>query len=223
MSFLPPLTENELMARADSLKGKTLFELARQLNQTLPERLTKNKGLIGQLIESYLGATASNQALPDFIHLGIELKTIPVNQDGMPLETTFISFAPLLSDSNLTWEQSSVYQKLKKVLWIPIEGDKNKLLSEKRIGKPILHSLTETENEQLKADWLELTEMIALGQIEQIRAHFGKYLQLRPKAANGHSLTQAFNQNGDLIYTRPRGFYLRKKFTSSLLSASFKV
>lgn len=217
MTLFYPQTEQALMQKANSMQGKTLLELATELQCQLPDNLKRHKGWIGQLIEAYLGAQAGNLALPDFIHLGIELKTIPVNAQGLPLETTFISVAPLLPQPNLTWEQSAVYQKLKKTLWIPIQGDKNTLLAEKTIGKPCLHDLTEIENQQLKTDWLELTEMIVLGQVEQIKAHFGEYLQLRPKAANGKALTQSINEDGDLIYTRPRGFYVRKNFTFQLL------
>lgn len=216
MSFFYAQTEAELLLRAKSMAGKTIFELANEHHIIVPPNLKRNKGWIGQLMEFYLGAHAGNQALPDFLNLDIELKTLPITADFVPLETTFISFAPLLNRDRPIWERSSVYRKLKKVLWIPIIGAKTQLFSEKIIGDPILHSLTDFENEQLKQDWLELTEMIHLGQIEHIRAHFGDYLQLRPKAANGKSLTQALNKNGDLIYTRPRGFYLRKNFTSQL-------
>lgn len=219
MTFFYPKTEKELIDRANLMQNKTLLELATELNCNLPENLKHNKGWVGQLVESYLGADAGNQSLPDFIHLDIELKTIPVNDEGYPLETTFISFAPLLPETGLTWEKSAVYQKLKKTIWVPIQGNKEIPLAHKKIGQPILHSLTEIENQQLKTDWLELTEMIALGHVQQIKAHYGQYLQIRPKAANGKALTQAINEDGDLIYTRPRGFYVRKNFTSQLLNS----
>jgi DNA mismatch repair protein MutH len=64
--------------------------------------------------------------------------------------------------------------------------------------------------------------MIALGQIENITARHGQYLQLRPKAANGDVLTEATGKNGQVIRTRPRGFYLRKEFTEKILQAFFK-
>ena len=66
-------------------------------------------------------------------------------------------------------------------------------------------------------------EMIALGQIENITAKHGQYLQLRPKAANGDALTEAIGNNGQIIYTRPRGFYLRKEFTNKILQDFFKT
>ena len=64
-------------------------------------------------------------------------------------------------------------------------------------------------------------ELIALGHIETISAHHGQALQLRPKAANGRSLTDAIGQDGTMIKTRPRGFYLRTLFTAELVKKQF--
>lgn len=58
-------------------------------------------------------------------------------------------------------------------------------------------------------------ELVALGQIESITAHHGQVLQLRPKAANGQALTTAIGRQGQLIQTRPRGFYLRATLRSN--------
>ena len=66
-------------------------------------------------------------------------------------------------------------------------------------------------------------EMIALGEVESITAHHGEILQLRPKAANGQALTHAIGRNGEMIQTRPRGFYLRSHFTYSLLRDVFSL
>jgi len=63
--------------------------------------------------------------------------------------------------------------------------------------------------------------LISLGKIDSITARHGQYLQLRPKAANGQALTTAIGRAGQLIQTRPRGFYLRKEFTKMLLKQQF--
>lgn len=56
----------------------------------------------------------------DFAALGVELKTIPVDSLGRPLETTFVCVAPLTGNSGVTRETSHVRHKLKRVLWIPL-------------------------------------------------------------------------------------------------------
>ena len=86
----PPRDEAELLARAEQLAGRTLGQLAGDLGAEVPPDLRHAKGWVGQLIERALGATAGSRAEPDFQHLGVELKTLPVDRRGRPLETTFV-------------------------------------------------------------------------------------------------------------------------------------
>ena len=90
----------------------------------IPDNLKREKGWVGQLLEWHLGAESGSKPQPDFEHLGIELKTIPIGYSGKPLETTFVSVAPLTGVHGLTWEDSHVRHKLSRVLWIPIEGER---------------------------------------------------------------------------------------------------
>ena len=104
-----PTTTAELLDRAEALAGLTLAELALRLQQTLPRSLAKAKGFMGQLMEIALGATASSLPEPDFQHLGIELKTLPLNANGAPRESTYVCTAPLTLSSEIeSWENSRV-------------------------------------------------------------------------------------------------------------------
>ena len=76
------------------------------------------------LLELYLGAMAGSKPEQDFPELGIELKTIPVDAAGKPLETTFVCVAPLTGNSGVTRASSHVRHKLARVLWIPVEGER---------------------------------------------------------------------------------------------------
>lgn len=223
-SVIPsPQTEAELLARAQQLAGKTFAEIAEEISLPVPANLLRNKGWVGTLIELSLGASAGSKAEQDFAHLGIELKTIPVNAAGFPLETTFVCVAPLTGNIGVTWQQSHVQHKLAKVLWIPVEGDRAIPLAQRRVGSPLLWSPSDQEAQQLQADWEELMEMIALGRVEDITAKQGEYLQIRPKAANSKALTEATGRNGEKILTLPRGFYLKKSFTAPLLAKHFMI
>lgn len=212
-----PYDEATLLKRAYGIAGYTLGDLARELGRCVPANLNQDKGWIGILLESYLGASAKSKPERDFTNLGIELKTIPVDKQGYPLETTFVSVAPLVANHGVTWESSHVRYKLQKVLWIPIEGLRTIALKRRRIGRPILWSPSLEEEHALKQDWQELMDMIVLGQIEKITARQGEYLQLRPKAANGKVTTAAIDEQGNSILVRPLGFYLKKHFTASIL------
>ncbi len=100
---------------------------------------------------------------------------------GRPLETTFVCVAPLTGNSGVTWETSHVRHKLKRVLWIPVEGERSIPLAQRRVGSPLLWSPNEEEDRQLREDWEELMDMIVLGQVERITARHGEYLQIDRK------------------------------------------
>ncbi|RDE95509.1 DNA mismatch repair endonuclease MutH [Aggregatibacter aphrophilus] len=210
-------TEQQLLAHAQSIAGMTFDELAQQLQIPVPPNLKRDKGWVGILIEMALGASAGSKAEQDFAHLGIELKTIPINAQGFPLETTFVSLAPLIQNSGVNWQNSHVRHKLSKVLWIPIEGERQIPLAERHIGAPILWQPSPQQEARLRQDWEELMDYIVLGKLDQITARLGDVLQLRPKGANSKALTKGIGKNGEIIDTLPLGFYLRKAFTHEIL------
>ncbi len=214
-----PETEYELLDRAWSIAGLTLEELALQLKRKVPENLLRNKGWVGEMLELVLGATAGSKPEPDFQHIGIELKTIPVKKNGEPKESTHVCIVPMTETQGLNWEDALVRQKLARVLWIPVEvgGD----LAERRIGAPLLWSPSHEEETLLRADWEEFMELITLGDLDQITAHLGEALQIRPKAANSHALAGGIGKLGESIRTLPRGFYLRTSFTGALLARHY--
>ncbi|PSW24283.1 DNA mismatch repair endonuclease MutH [Photobacterium swingsii] len=222
-SPLPPQTEQELLTRAQALAGLTLGELAEQAGIIPPQDLRRDKGWVGQLLEWHLGASAGSKPVPDFIELGIELKTIPIGYHGRPLETTFVCVAPLIGLHGLNWHNSHIRHKLAKVLWVPVEGERDIPLTDRHVGSPLLWQPSPEEEDQLRQDWEELMDMIVLGQVEQITAKHGEVLQLRPKAANNKALTEAYGANGQPIKTLPRGFYLKTHFTAAILAKHFIV
>jgi DNA mismatch repair protein MutH len=223
LSPLPPENEQQLLARAQALAGYNLGELAARAQVSIPKDLKRDKGWVGMLLELYLGAMAGSKPEQDFPELGIELKTIPVDAAGNPLETTFVCVAPLTGNSGVTWESSHVRHKLARVLWIPVEGERQIPLAQRRVGSPLLWQPNQEETEMLRRDWEELMDLIVLGQVEQITARHGEVLQLRPKAANNKALTEAIGDHGQPILTLPRGFYLKKNFTRALLARHFTV
>ena len=216
-----PKTETELLNRAQQLAGMTLGELAAIAGIIPPPDLKRDKGWVGQLLEWHLGATAGSKPVPDFIDLGIELKTIPISYQGTPLETTFVCVAPLIGVQGLQWHNSHIRHKLARVLWVPVEGERDIPLEDRHVGSALLWSPSAEEEAQLQQDWEELMDLIVLGQVETITARHGEVLQLRPKAANSKALTEAYGANGQPIKALPRGFYLKKQFTVQLLQRYF--
>ncbi len=226
-----PSSEQELLERVQSLAGLTLAEVANDAGIKIPKDLKRNKGWMGLLLEHVLGASASSRPEPDFPHLGIELKTLPINSLGKPLETTFVSLAPLIGLVGINWKNSWVRKKLSRVLWVPIicvnpnnnTDEKSIPLAQRQIGSAFIWSPSLEEEQLLAMDWQELIDMIALGEVEKIHGKYGQVLQLRPKAANSKAKTQAFDRHGKPFMTLPRGFYLKTPFTQMLLNKHLRI
>ncbi len=216
-----PANIAQLISNAAALAGFTLGEIAAQLDVKLPADLTRDKGTVGQLLELALGASSGSKAEPDFPHLGVELKTLPIDAHGKPLESTYVCVAPLTDVSGQRWETSWVCRKLQSVLWVPIWAERRLPLAERVIGQAFLWQPDAEQQALLQQDWEELMELIVLGGIDQIRGAHGKALQLRPKAANSKALTNAVGSLGQPIQTLPRGFYLKTSFTSAILRQHF--
>src|SRR5450432_4909207 len=83
-------TLEALLAHARALVGVELGELADGLGLPVPAGLVRTKGWSGQIIEHELGVAPGGTRGPDFAALGVELKTVPVDASGLPLESTAV-------------------------------------------------------------------------------------------------------------------------------------
>lgn len=218
-----PASIDELLVRARSLSGRTLGELARQQGLAAPPDLRRAKGFVGELIERVLGASAGSRAQPDFEALGVELKTLPVDPTGKPLESTFVCSIPLTEIGEVEWASSRVRRKLSRVLWVPVEGMREKPVPERRIGEPLLWSLDPESEAALRFDWEELAGLIGRGDVESISGELGRCLQIRPKARDGSARRRGFDVDGAPFQALPRGFYLRASFTRAILRAHYAL
>jgi DNA mismatch repair protein MutH len=216
-----PASPEELIGRAWRLAGRTVEDVARATGRAPSDDRTGHKGRLGHLLEAALGATAGSAAEPDFPELGIELKTIPVNEAADPHESTWVCSAPVDGSLPPTWEGSVARHKLACVLWIPIVGGKKQPWPERRVGAPLLWSPSDEIDALLRRDYEEIAELMGQGRWDLLTAKLGEALQLRPKAASSRETTLALDAEGGWIETNPRGFYLRRTFTRRILAAAF--
>lgn len=219
MVTLPPepTTEAELLKRARALAGCTLAEVAVAHGVGVPADLRRAKGFVGVLLERELGARAGARAEPDFPALGVELKTLPVNSRGRPCESTFVTTIELAEIGRVEWAASRVYRKLRRVLWIPVEGERRIPVGARRVGEPLLWSPDLEQEAALRFDWEELAGLIGRGAIESITGRLGRFLQVRPKAAHGRVRRVGTDEEGASFLALPRGFYLRAEFTLGII------
>lgn len=217
MTVAPPRDESELLLRLQGLPGRPLGDLAASLAVAPPPAdPRRSKGWTGALLERALGATGASRAVPDFPSLGIELKTVPVDAEGAPLESTFVAtFDPSASD--LRWEASAVRRKLARVAWVAVAADPQTPLLDRRCGAVRLWSPSAGEEAVLRDDYEEIADLAAEGYLERVTAHRGAALQLRPKGRDGGDLRWSLDEEGAPVRVPPRAFYLRRSFTRTIL------
>jgi DNA mismatch repair protein MutH len=212
-----PVSEQELLGRARELTGRSLAEIAAALGVSIAGDGVHTKGKAGALIERALGATGGSAAVPDFPHLAIELKTIPVDPAGRPRESTFVCTLSLADADRAEWSASWVRRKLACVLWMPIITPTGSDARERRLGVPRLWRPSPEQEAVLRGDFDEIMGLIGVGAVDQLTARTGRALQARPKAAHGRVRTAAFGPDDEPVSALPRGFYLRAGFTGALL------
>jgi DNA mismatch repair protein MutH len=206
----PPDDLEELARRAAALEGVRTSALAAALGHEAPVMGVRSKGKVGELVERALGATGGAAARHDFPHLGVELKTIPVDPELRPRESTYVCRIDLATADREEWATSWFRRKLAHVLWVPI-------VDNELVARPFFWSPTAAQERALRLDFEELMGVIGAGHVEDLTARAGVWLQVRPKARDGSERTTGFDRDGDPVRTVPRGFYLRPRFTAALL------
>jgi DNA mismatch repair protein MutH len=217
---IPPRSIDELLERARALhrEDRAVGELLREQGLTASADPVRTKGSAGEILERVLGASGGSSRVHDFPELGVELKTIPVTADRIPLESTYVCTLSLADADSQEWETSWVRAKLARVLFVPLVGPHGIAWRERVVGEPVLWSPTPEQEDVLRSDFDDVVGLIGVGRIEELTAHRGRWLQVRPKARDGSVRTTAFGSDGEAIATVPRGFYLRARFTGALLA-----
>ncbi|MBN9165926.1 MAG: DNA mismatch repair endonuclease MutH [Myxococcales bacterium 68-20] len=216
--MMPPASIDELLERARALTGSAVGAVLRDLGLAASADPVRTKGSAGETLERALGATGGSSQVLDFPDLGVELKTIPVTAEGTPLESTYVCTLSLADAELQEWETSWVRAKLARVLFVPLVGAHKIAWQERVVGAPVLWSPTSEQDDILRADFDDVVGLIGVGRIEELTAHRGRWLQVRPKARDGSVRTLAWGSEGEAIATVPRGFYLRTRFTGALLA-----
>ena len=210
-----PQDESELRERLGRIAGRTMGAIAAGFGIELPPDPRRGKGAVGQLIERALGATAGSRASPDFPGLSVELKTLPIDPDGRPRESTFVSSLDL-GAVDRAWPSSSVRHKLRRVCWVVVEGDPRIPLDQRRCGASFFWSPSLGEEALLRRDYDDILSLVDAG--ARIGGEVGEVLQLRPKGRDARDLRHAVNEEGACVRMPPRAFYLRRSFTAALVT-----
>jgi DNA mismatch repair protein MutH len=212
-------TLEDLLAHARALVGVELGELADGLGLPVPAGLVRTKGWSGQIIEHELGVAAGGARGPDFASLSVELKTVPVTPDLVPLESTAVCQIDPVAIAAESWEASYVRQKLARVLFVALEvPPRARTVGERRVAAVRLWRPDADEERLLRADFeLFVRGFFRRGRSTDITGHLGAALQVRPKGRNAADTRDGYDALGRPARLGKQGFYLRPSFVASIL------
>jgi DNA mismatch repair protein MutH len=203
--------------------GASLADLAEGLGLPVPAGRVRTKGWSGQVVERELGAGDGGVLGPDFAALGIELKTVPVDRQLLPVESTAVCHIDPVTIAGESWATSYARRKLAKVLFVALEvperrGVHEPSVGDRRVVAVRLWSPSPDEEAVLRGDFeLFARDYFRCGRAAEITGHLGKVLQVRPKARRATDVRSAFGADGEPTRIGRCGFYLRPAFVSSIL------
>lgn len=208
-----------LLRHARALVGVTLAELADGLGLPVPVGRVRTKGWSGQIIERELGAGDSTGRGQDFAALGLELKTVPVDAQLRPRESTAVCQIDPIQIAGESWDTSYVRSKLARVLWVALEvPEAASSVGDRRVTAVRLWTPSVVEEALLRADFeLFVRGYFRQGRGDEISGHQGQVLQVRPKGRNAADVRAAFGPDGRPIQIGKSGFYLRPDFVRQIL------
>ena len=214
-----PATLAQLLRHARALVGTSLADLADGLGLGVPVGHLRTKGWAGQIIERELGAGDGAEHGPDFAHLGIELKTVPVTAALVPLESTAVCQIDPIAIAAESWASSYVRRKLARVLFIALEVPARPApVGDRRVAAVSLWSPAPADEALLAADFEHFVQnFFRTGRASEITGHQGKLLQVRPKGRNAADVRRAYGPSGEPILLGKCGFYLRPGLVGRIL------
>ncbi|HLK94046.1 MAG TPA: MutH/Sau3AI family endonuclease [Polyangia bacterium] len=218
----PAETLEALLAHARALVGVELSELADALGLPVPVGAVRTKGWSGQVIEQELGAAVGGARGPDFAALGVELKTVPVDEALVPLESTAVCQIDPVAIAAESWETSYAREKLASVLFVALEvPPAARSVGERRVAAVRLWSPDADEARVLREDFeLFVRGYYRQGRAAEITGHLGTALQVRPKGRDADDLRDGYDAAGRPTRVGKQGFYLRPAFVARILRAA---
>lgn len=186
ISKIKSAEELEKRARLD-LEGKTLAEISDWIRNSDSVTRVSSKAGVGHLIEEgYFGIGKNNVAGADIEHLQVEIKTSPLTMgaDGKlrvkePLSLNIINYQKEHLSNGI--EESSLYKKNRRILFIWYIHDRSKLRSEYVVRYVFLWEMDDAVLAELAPDYRAILDSIRSGNAHGIHQHQHDALTLCPK------------------------------------------
>lgn len=188
------MERNQAKEKGRELIGKDLRKLADELEITVFKDGKKNKGWAGHVIERYLGLPINSAQSPNFGSWELKVVSLKYLKSCVLTikETMAITMIDPYNVLNTDFEQSHLFQKLKKMLIFA------RIWEDEKETKSILHGIYEFDltNEeiinQIKEDYNLVRNTIKEKGFDALTGKMGVYIQPRTKGRGHGSKTRAF-------------------------------
>jgi len=221
--------DDELLLYAKKLEGLKLLELGKSIGRLDLVHRKHTKGLIGQLIEKeYFRIPTNSSENPDFENLGIELKVTPLKvlksgllnvKERVPIK--MIDYFDVYENEN--WEDSKIFKKLNKILFIFYIHDNSLSAIDWQIVRAFIWSPSSIQKKYIQNDYEILRKKILLGERNSEGDH--SFLGNCPKHGKGFnkgnpskSTPSTLRKHPKIKYAEARGYCLRERALDSILS-----
>ena len=195
---------NEVRQALDPAVGVPFKELARALGMSLPKEAKKRKAVGGDIAEALLDIAKNSIPDADLAALGTEVKTIPLNTLSRPREWTKIkAFNPEATLAQPDFRTSSLFGKLRAILFVPIMKTDNDKPDYWYLRPPFLWLPTEAQLESLEADYRTLRDA-ASNIMGLFAGRAGRHLTINTSDTNTASKPES---------EKRRAWWLKAKFT----------
>jgi len=199
------------------LKGKTLREAC---GNSIESHGYTGKGNFGQLLENfYFGIERNSRAEPDFLKVGLELKTSPlkINRKGeySSKERLVLGIINYLKVHNETFETSSFWKKNAHLLLVFYLHDKHKDLLDYFIKIVGSWKYPSQDLLQIKRDWELINQKIKEGKAHELSEGDTFYLGACTKGSKGGNLRkQPFSH----VQAPQRAYSLKQKYVNHIIA-----
>ncbi|WP_242256108.1 Sau3AI family type II restriction endonuclease [Bacillus cereus group sp. BfR-BA-01379] len=214
------VTLDELMLKAKKAEGHKFSDI----DSTNKLTTANSKGELGQLVkEGFFGYESASDADINFTNLGVKLKVTPFkhNKNGSlsAKERLVLNIINYMEEVNTSFEESSFWEKNKKLLLMFYEWKADLNRQDFHIAKSVLFSYPEADLEIIKQDWETIVSKIRSGRAHELSEGDTNYLGACTKGANKNSIRpQPFSE----IQAMQRAFSLKPSYMTTLVRRYIK-
>jgi len=210
-----PYSISSIFDYAKDLKGHTLAD---KCHSDIIEKKYKGKGNFGQYLEKfYFGFNPNNNPEPDFLYVGMELKTgaiIETSKGFRAKERLAIGKISFFEIVNESFESSHVWKKLRIPLLVFHVYKKGEDPRNYKISNVNIVKFTNSEIAQIIDDWKLIQHKVIDGKAHEISGGDTLFLEA---ATTGGKDQEPKEQPFSTELAHPRRFALKSAFVTTLL------